>query len=142
MSVRCAIIDPKDGSVVNVIEYDAVPASPIPGLSPDLFAVESDRADLTWHWDGEALVSNTDASEYLPPPVEAVSPRQARLALLEAGLLDRVAAVIATASKADQISWEFATEIRRDDPLIATIGSALNLSSDQIDVIFKYAATQ
>uniref|UniRef100_E6VL45 Uncharacterized protein n=1 Tax=Rhodopseudomonas palustris (strain DX-1) TaxID=652103 RepID=E6VL45_RHOPX len=74
-------------------------------------------------------------------PVASVTPKQARLALLQAGLLDQVEAVIAAGSKADQITWEFATEIRRDDPLLVSIGSGLTLSSDQIDVLFKYAAT-
>ena len=77
-----------------------------------------------------------------PPPVPAsVSMRQGRLALLAAGLLDTVEAGIAsipdaTKRRAAEIDWEYATEIRRQSPLIASLGPALGLTDAQIDGLF------
>lgn len=97
-------------------------------------------------WNDTSVPRPTDdeisaAAASVPITVAIVSPRQARLALLSAGLLEQAEAAIRSGSKADQISWDYATEFRRDDPLLVSIGSALNLTSDQIDVLFKYAAT-
>lgn len=77
-----------------------------------------------------------------PPPVTSVTPRQARLALLGAGLLDQVEAAVKTAGGATQITWDYATQINRNDPLIATIAIGLNLTSAQIDALFKDAAAR
>ena len=76
-----------------------------------------------------------------PSPVTVVTPRQARLALNAAGLLDKVNAAVAAADPATQITWEFATQIDRNDPLIAALAGVLNLSSAQIDTLFAQAAT-
>ena len=75
------------------------------------------------------------------PPAVSVTPRQARLALNAAGLLPQVEAAVAAADKATQITWEFASTISRDDPLINTLASALGLSTAQIDALFAMAAT-
>lgn len=72
------------------------------------------------------------------PPV--VTPRQARLALLGAGLLDAVETELAKPeNKAAQLTWEYALEVRRDDPLIAAIGAALQITDQQIDALFEAA---
>ncbi|SIO53836.1 hypothetical protein SAMN05443247_07625 [Bradyrhizobium erythrophlei] len=71
----------------------------------------------------------------------SVSPRQARLALSAAGLLDRVTSTVASADQATQITWEFATQIDRNSPLIATLGASLGLTPTQIDALFIQAAT-
>lgn len=71
----------------------------------------------------------------------SVTPRQARLALLGAGLLDQVEAAVVQAGGTTQITWEYATEIRRDDPLIESIGNALGLNEAQKDALFAAAAT-
>ena len=76
-----------------------------------------------------------------PPPVTSVTPRQARLALLAAGLLDQVQSAVDVAGGATKITWEYATEFDRNDPLIITFGTSLNLTSAQIDALFVQAAT-
>jgi hypothetical protein len=79
---------------------------------------------------------------FVAPPVElSVTPRQARLALLQAGLLDQVQAAVDAAGGATKITWEYALEIKRTDPMITAIGSALNLAPEQIDNLFQLAAT-
>lgn len=74
------------------------------------------------------------------PPYAPVTPRQARLALLGAGLLDQVEAAVTAAGGATQITWEYATQILRDDPLILQIGASLGLTQAQIDALFITAA--
>lgn len=76
-----------------------------------------------------------------PPPVPTtVTPRQARIALLQAGLLDAVEAAIAASDRQTQLTWEYAVEFRRDDALINGIGTQLNLTSEQIDALFWSAS--
>ncbi len=70
-----------------------------------------------------------------------VSPRQARLALRQAGLLGTVTAWIAQADEITRIEWESATEIRRDWPPIAQCGAALGLAEAQLDGLFALAAS-
>lgn len=75
-----------------------------------------------------------------------VTMRQARLALLGAGLLAPVEAAIAAIGDdaeraAAQIIWEFATEVRRTDPLLAALGPALGLDDAAIDALFAVAET-
>lgn len=69
-----------------------------------------------------------------------VSMRQAKLALLQAGLLDDVDAVIAQAPRELQIEWEYATEVNRDWPTLATVKTLLNLTEDQLDDLFILAS--
>ena len=72
---------------------------------------------------------------------QACSARQARLALLQSGLLDAVEAEIAGMSRAAQIEWEFASEIVRQNTLITESQAALSLTDEQIDNLFSLAAT-
>lgn len=75
---------------------------------------------------------------YIP---SLVSMRQARLALLQSGLLAQVNAAIAVGSEADKITWEYATEVRRGDALVAGLSAALGLSASQLDDLFTLAVT-
>jgi hypothetical protein len=69
-----------------------------------------------------------------------VSPRQARIALLNAGLLDQAQAAIDAAGGSTKISWEYATQFDRSFPLIDTLGQALGLTGAEIDQLFVAAA--
>lgn len=80
------------------------------------------------------------APDPLPPPIEAITMRQARLALLGAGLLDKVNAAVVAAGPAAGIEWEYAQEIRRDSPLIAQLADGLGLDSATIDSLFMKAS--
>ncbi len=66
--------------------------------------------------------------------------RQARFALLGAGMIDKIDAAIAQIGGAAQIEWEYATEVRRDSPLVLALAGALNLGEAQIDALFTTAA--
>jgi hypothetical protein len=93
-----------------------------------------------WRWD-ETLAG------FVPGRTvpNQVTMRQARLALLGAGLLDGVDAAIAaiedeTQRRAAQITWDFAQEVRRDFPLVLALAGAFGLTDAQIDELFIAAA--
>ena len=80
-----------------------------------------------------------------PPPVTTVTMRQARLALLRAGLLDNVDAAIAaipdeTQRRAAQIEWEYASIVERNSALIQQLAPALGMTEAQMDELFATAA--
>ena len=75
-----------------------------------------------------------------------VTMRQARRALLDAGLLDQVDAAIAaiaddTERRQAEIDWEYATTVERLWPWVQTLGAALGLSAEDLDALFEQAAT-
>lgn len=73
-----------------------------------------------------------------------VSMRQARLALLQQGLLSQVEAAIAAmdepARSAVQIEWEYAHVVDRASPWIGEMSLALGLTDEQMDGLFELAA--
>lgn len=69
-----------------------------------------------------------------------VTPRQVRLLLLSQGLLPQVTALIAQQDEATRIAWEYASEFRRDDPLLLSLAGNLGLTSQQLDEFFLAAA--
>ncbi len=67
---------------------------------------------------------------------------QARAALRHAGLFDTANTLIYGSGRAEWIeAWEYAPEISREAAMVNAMGQALNLSSDQIDDLFRQAAT-
>lgn len=72
---------------------------------------------------------------------EAVTMRQARLALLAAGLYAQVdpaiASIVNTSQRAAaQIEWEYAQIIHRNSPLVSTMGALLSLTTNDLDNLF------
>lgn len=115
----------------------------------------------------ETVISPQDASDWPPgqrpnwtgyawvyldfPPVthtplapQTVSMRQARLALLGAGLLthvnDALAVMPGIEGEAARIEWEYATEVKRDSALVTGMTAALGLTEAQLDALFIAAA--
>lgn len=76
-----------------------------------------------------------------PPPVTQVQPVQGRIALLNAGLLDQAQAAVNAAGGATAIWWEYALVWERSNPLLKSIGQALNLTDAQIDQLFTAASS-
>ena len=74
------------------------------------------------------------------PVPQQVTMRQARLALLSAGLLDDVEMVIAAAGRAAQLEWEYAAVVERSNPAVATVQQQEALTDAQIDDLFREAA--
>jgi hypothetical protein len=80
-----------------------------------------------------------------PETVTLVTMRQARLALLSAGLLDDVDTTIAsitdlTVRKAAQIEWEYSTTVSRNGELLKQLAPGLGLNDTQLDALFTAAA--
>lgn len=90
-------------------------------------------------WSAEEIAAHRKA---MVP--ESVTMRQARLAMLGAGILDEVEALIqqmpGDEGRAARIDWEYALDVRRDWPLINALGSQLGLTEQQIDELFIGAA--
>jgi hypothetical protein len=91
----------------------------------------------------------------LVPPAASIVPqkvtrRQARQALLLAGLLDDVPLAIAALDdgtpegkqkmRLAQIEWEDSLEFERSRPLVVEIGHAIGLNAEQMDALFVTAA--
>ncbi|TLX65057.1 hypothetical protein DN820_01720 [Stutzerimonas nosocomialis] len=78
---------------------------------------------------------------YVPPEVTM---RQARLALLSAGLLSQVnqalAGMAGDEGEAARIEWDYSSVMRRDKPFVQGIGAMLGLTPAQIDDLFIAAA--
>lgn len=71
---------------------------------------------------------------------EVVTPRQVRLLFLQQGLLDQVEYIISQQDRATQITWEFAIEFKRVDPLLNSLAQTLNLTEEQVDQFFIAAS--
>lgn len=73
------------------------------------------------------------------------SMRQARLALLQSGLLAQVDPAIAAMPDPQRsqaaIEWEYATTVQRTSPFVLALGSSLGLDDDQLDELFVLAVT-
>lgn len=74
----------------------------------------------------------------------AVTMRQARLALLGAGLLSRVDAAIAAMPAPERsaavIFWEYSTTVERSNAFVRQLSAGLQLTSQQVDALFVAAA--
>lgn len=71
----------------------------------------------------------------------SVTPRQARLALLDYGLLDEVEAM-AAGDREFHIWFEYSLTIERYHPKVESIGASFGLTSDQIDQLFIAASAK
>lgn len=91
---------------------------------------------------GVWVIRTVDPST-LPPPVPySIAPRQCRLLLLQQGLLQQVEDMIAQQDEATRITWEYALEFRRDDPLLLQLAANMSppLTEAQIDEFFIAAS--
>lgn len=124
-----------DGRVVEVIEEFQLIGEGDDAVNVPL----SER----YHPDFIALLTEYDPNN---PPAEPAQPelpvpsvltmRQARLALLTAGVLDDVAPAIAALPEAErrvaEIEWEYAATVERHAPLVQLLASNLGLDVDEM----------
>jgi hypothetical protein len=90
----------------------------------------------TLQYDGEI----TPYVEPPPPVPQRVTRAQAKIALLDAGLLDRVETAVKANSRRVQLWFADAQAWERENPHINALGAALGLSAAQIDDLFHAAA--
>ena len=90
-----------------------------------------------------AIAADIEAKRKASVP-SSVTMRQARLALLGAGLLARVDAAInglpSPQKEAARIEWEYATEVQRSSGLVPMMRVALGLDDAALDALFIGAA--
>lgn len=104
--------------------------------------------DVPEGWTVEAeTVNERYLEDYVYKPITvpiAVTMRQARLALLEAGKLNMIPTIInslpSPTKEAASIEWEYSSEVQRHNGFVAQIGPALGMSSAEIDALFIRAA--
>ena len=138
--IRLEDVPERNECFVQVQFTDAATGASIPyaqwliGSAYTQYKDDTDSLDsIIAEWEEEAF------RQYYASTV--ITPRQARLALLNAGLLNAVEAYVATQSRSVQIEWEFANEIRRDWQPVLQAASALGLSNAQVDELFMSAAS-
>ena len=90
-------------------------------------------------WYSEEAIDKEVAKRKEEIKVKSVTPRQARIELLRAGMLDAVNQAVAS-NHEWAITWEFATEVRRDDPMIAAVQELLGKTELEIDELFTTAS--
>lgn len=69
-----------------------------------------------------------------------VSGLQARVALLQAGLLPQVEAAVSAADPIIQMAWAKAIEFHRFSPTILALSAQIGLTDTQLDDLFRAAA--
>ena len=72
-----------------------------------------------------------------------VTPFQGKAALFQAGLLDDVESLISDASTdtITKLAWANALEWKRLSPMIVSLATALSLTDEQVDTLFKEASS-
>jgi hypothetical protein len=120
---------------------------PITGNEPSYDRDTQRLSGPRYEFDGAAIqrvytVEDLTAEEIRQRDVpQVVTIRQAKLALLQADLLDNIEAAMTQADRATQIEWEYATEFKRDWPALITMQPLLGLTDEQVDDLFKLAVT-
>lgn len=122
--------------VAGVPEHD--PATHIAEQNGCAYSAERQR------WETQYIVRELTPAELAARVPRSVSMRQARLALLDSGLLqlvnNAIAAMHGTEGEAARIEWEYATEVRRDSPLVGALAGPLNLTEAELNQLFISAA--
>lgn len=104
-------------------------------LEPPLYDPQAESCRFV---DGAWLVEvNAPPAPIVPG---AVTMRQARLALLNAGLLSQVDAEIAALAspqkEAAQIEWEYSQEVQRHNGFVSLLAPSMGLTEAQLDQLF------
>lgn len=140
---------PKHPSDAVLALYGVFPVAPTArpsSVSATQMVEEIAPAQIDGVWTQQWSVRELTPEELKARVPTVVTMRQARLALLQAGLLSQVGAAIAAIEdpvqrQAVQIEWEYATEVDVTHPWVQALTTALGLSEAQLDALFTLAAT-
>lgn len=139
--MRAVIIDEASGEVVNVTILPAGWTGQEDEWRPDegFVAIPHAVADMGWSLVGGELVAPPSPPAPDTPPPASITPRQFRLALLQAELLDAVEAVMAAPAtpRALRIEWEYASEIRLDHPAWEAMLIQMGKDRGDLDDLFR-----
>jgi hypothetical protein len=142
MKYANTVMDNNVERVVTVLPLERVPLFD-PEQPPEHCYVVPDAVCPGWVRTSDGIFVPPPSPVPVPVP-SAVTMRQARLALLAAGLLDAVETALTEmegdAGRAARIEWEYATEVRHDNPLFSALAAQLGLTGDALDALFVTAA--
>ena len=140
-----------------VFPAPAPTCDPITQIAREVAPIVTDKGHYEQQWEiVDRFIEYTDEEGVLHTKLEqediarnaafkatvpkSVTMRQARLAMLGAGILANVEAAIQTMQSpegdAARIEWEYAIDVQRDWPLVVNLDPALNLTELQIDNLF------
>lgn len=133
-------------------DYEKVVVTEQPAYDAIYQTLQEDAPVLVGdNWVQQWSVRDATREEILSRIPSVVTMRQGRLAMLQTpygdtnllAMIDPTLAAIENPiqRQAAQIDWEFAAEINRGFPLVQQLSSALGLTEEQLDDLFKLAAT-
>ena len=93
----------------------------------------------THNWDPATRTAVLAEPEVICP--DQVTPRQFRLALIQADLYTTITDYVSSQGPEVQVAWDYATYIARHDPFIVNSAAALGITDEQADQIFCLAGT-
>lgn len=109
-----------------------------------------DNTDLPFSVIGKGEIVPADTITWPAPPEapvpipQSVTMRQARLALLNAGLLDDVETVLQSLpspqKEAAKIEWEYSQEVNRHNGFVSILAPLLGMTDKQTDSLFIAAS--
>lgn len=122
--------------------YNLKVTKPDGSIEQSDFQTNQEAIDWQTHLGVLGYVDCTYEISETNPPIEDISPRQIRMALLSLGLaenaIDGAISNLSSPSKEQaQIAWKYSTSFKRDAEAVSIIGSLLSLSSEQLDQIWK-----
>lgn len=125
----------ENGLIVNTVEVETLDAI------PDLVAAVGNEG-IGWLYDGESFSPPPPTPVQIP---QEITMRQARLVLLENGLLADVQTAIGSLPEPSktkaQIEWDYSNALQRDNSFVTVLGAALGLTDEDIDNLFIEGAT-
>ena len=135
-----------DETTLNALGFAKVQPVERPAGDVVTESTPAQQADGTWQqtWGVRDYTPEEIEQRRLASVPQSITPRQARLALLNAGLLSQtetaVEALESPAKEQVKIEWEYATSVERDSEWINQLGGALGLDSAGIDDLFVQAS--
>lgn len=127
---------PDDLALADLSDFGVVTvkASPAPEATATHIPVEGPPALVDGVW------TQTWALQARPVPF-SVTPLQIRKALRQVGLKAAVDSYLATLPEEVAEEWEYALEVRRDNPTLLAAADALGMTEAQADDLFRLAAS-
>lgn len=139
---------PITAELIDELGADPVLEGPQPTLAADQYARYDGVEEIDGQWFTKYVAVDYTAEE-LAARLEqwrqsaSCTPFQGKAALFNAGLLDDVEALIASAGTdtITKLAWANAVEWRRSSAMITSLADALQMDEEQVDTLFREAAS-